>query len=228
MAYNPNIHHRRSIRLKGYDYSKAGLYFITICVEDRLYLFGEIFSGASEMDSHKDKNSKIMILNEPGKMIEKEWSALTNRFTNIELHEFVVMPNHFHGILEIVKNTDMHVRVPLMGNLDDDTSNDDNVRVPLVGNLDDREIDLSPDKGQPQEIAPNNKTVGDMMDAFKSITTVEYIRGVKNSGWQTFNGKLWQRNYYKHIIRNEESYHRISNYIINNPVNWKDDKFNKD
>ena len=60
-------------------------------------------------------------------------------------------------------------------------------------------------KGRPQGHAPTVKTIGDMMDAFKSITTVEYIRGIKTWGWQTFAGKLWQRNYYEHIIRNEQS-----------------------
>lgn len=63
-----------------------------------------------------------------------------------------------------------------------------------------------------------------MMDAFKSITTVEYIRGVKQSAWRPFNGKLWQRNYWEHIIRDEQSYQTISNYIVNNPAKWKDDK----
>ena len=80
------------------------------------------------------------------------------------------------------------------------------------------------ENGQPQGIAPT-KTIGDMMDAFKSITTVEYIRGVKNLGWQPFNGKIWQRNYYEHIIRDEQSYQTISNYIINNPTKWAEDKF---
>ena len=64
-----------------------------------------------------------------------------------------------------------------------------------------------------------------MMGAFKSITTVEYIRGVKNLGWQTFNGKLWQRDYYEHIIRDERAYENISNYIINNPTKWAADTF---
>ena len=63
------------------------------------------------------------------------------------------------------------------------------------------------------------------MDWFKTMTTNEYIRGVKTSGWQPFNGKLWQRNYWEHIIRDEQSYHRISDYIINNPAKWSDDKF---
>lgn len=66
-----------------------------------------------------------------------------------------------------------------------------------------------------------------MVGAFQSIVTVEYIRGVKTLGWTPFNGKLWQRNYYEIIIRDEQSYHRISNYIINNPAKWDDDKFFK-
>ena len=73
-------------------------------------------------------------------------------------------------------------------------------------------------------VAPT-KTIGDMMDAFKSITTVEYIRGVKTLGWPRFDGTLWQRNYYEHIIRDEESYLQISNYILNNPAKWAEDKF---
>ncbi len=89
MSYNSKIHNRRSIRLKGYDYSQAGLYFITICVQNREWLFGKI-----ENDE--------MILNDAGKMVEIEWLNLKNLFPNIELHEYITMPNHFHGILEIV------------------------------------------------------------------------------------------------------------------------------
>ena len=103
--YNPNIHHRKSIRLKGYDYSQAGLYFITICCERRgnpLWLpFGEITD---------DK----MFLNDAGKMIETEWLELTTRFPNIALHEYITMPNHFHGILQIPTK---HVGAPLVGAL---------------------------------------------------------------------------------------------------------------
>ena len=125
------------------------------------------------------------------------------------------MPNHFHCIIEIV-----NVRAPLVG--DQITQNDKQTTFPV---------------GQPQGIAPTGShinaqnentggpTIGDMMDAFKSITTVEYIRNVKNSDWQTFNGRLWQRNYYEHIIRNELSYQTISDYIINNPAKWAEDKF---
>ncbi|MBN1930055.1 MAG: hypothetical protein JW786_00415 [Desulfobacterales bacterium] len=96
MKYNPDIHHRRSIRLKGYDYSHAGLYFITICTQDRLCLFGKIENGA-------------MVLSDAGKMANKWWNELKHKYQNIRLHEQIVMPNHFHGIIEIIDNTLTHV-----------------------------------------------------------------------------------------------------------------------
>ena len=173
--YNPDIHHRRSIRLKGYDYSKQGLYFITACCQNKEHFFGEV---VQESDT-----GATMLLNAAGKMVEAEWLALPDRFINIKLHEFIVMPNHFHGILEIVQ------------------------------------VNAS------TETAANNKTVGDITGAFKSITTVEYSRGVKNMHWKPFDKKLWQRDYFEHIIRNEEAFDRIANYIINNPSKWHDDRF---
>ncbi len=188
--YNPNIHHRRSIRLKGYDYSQAGLYFITICCQDRTCLFGEIENGE-------------MQLNDIGKMIELEWLKLPNRFSKVELHEYVVMPNHFHAILEIVGAT-----LVVAPNNDSGENNDG-----------------GENKNRATTRVAPTKTIGDMMDAFKSITTVEYILGVKTLGWPRFDGKIWQRNYHEHIIRNEQSYQTISDYIINNPAKWAGDKF---
>ena len=70
-----------------------------------------------------------------------------------------------------------------------------------------------------------NATVGNLGDWFKTMTTNEYIRGVKQSGWKRFDGKLWQRNYYEHIIRSTEEYERIAVYIIDNPAKWQEDKF---
>jgi putative transposase len=222
MKYNPNIHHRRSIRLKGYDYSQEGLYYITICCQNWACLFGKIIVGASLVDAQDTDSQNIedqhqiiektLILNNAGKMIEKEWLALLNRFNNIQLHEYIVMPNHFHGILQIVSKPEDVLRATRVVAQNDNIAQNDN--------------ELDNDKGRPQGHAPaTNKTIGDMMDAFKSITTVEYIRGVKNMGWKPFNGKLWQRNYYEHIIRNEKSYQNISRYIITNPSHWKNDKF---
>ena len=89
MSYNSLIHHRRSIRLKGYDYAQAGLYFITICVEDSLHLFGKIQDGHLQ-------------LNDAGKMVVHWYYELENKFPKIRCHEMVVMPNHFHCIIEII------------------------------------------------------------------------------------------------------------------------------
>ena len=195
MPYDPNKHHRRSLRLKGYDYSQPGLYFITICNQNRTHLFGHIENGQ-------------MILNDAGRMVEKWYYELENKYPDKRCHEMVVMPNHFHCIIENIpeKNvtTDAHEGTSLCGR-------------PLL-------------RGRPKnQYGFDNKkicaTIGDAMDWFKTMTTNEYIRGVKNFGWQPFNKKLWQRNYYERIIRNEQSYLKISEYIINNPVNWGNDTF---
>ncbi|MCW3118448.1 MAG: hypothetical protein JWM28_2530 [Chitinophagaceae bacterium] len=214
MQYTPNIHHRRSIRLKGYDYSQTGSYFITICVKDRKCLFGEIVDG-------------VMILNDAGKMADNEWCKIPGRFRNVQLNEYIIMPNHFHGIVEIVGATLVVAPDKETVALDKETVAPHNETVApdnetIIGD--------ETEKGQPQGIAPTAKpkTVGDIVGAFQSITTVEYIRGVKQLEWHPFDGKLWQRNYYEHIIRDEQSYHRISEYIINNPKNWKADKFHND
>ena len=186
MTYNPETHRRRSTRLKNYDYTQAGFYFMTLCVQGRESLFGEIIEDQ-------------MILNPAGTMIEKEWRALQKRFPHIELHENVVMPNHFHAIIEVGSA--------------------------VVATQD---FQINTNNGQPQGIAPTventKKSIGDMIDAFKSITTVEYIRGIKTYHWQGFDGKLWQRNYWEHVIRHEQSLNDIAQYIINNPQNWEMDK----
>jgi putative transposase len=229
MPYNKNIHHRRSIRLKGYDYSQAGLYFITICVQDRKCLFGKIVDG-------------VMVLNDAGKMADNEWVKIPERFTNVQLHEYIVMPNHFHAIMEIVgatlvvapntvaQNTVVPNDVVAPNTVAQNTVVPNDVVAPNTvaqNTVAQNNETIGDEKGQPQGIAPTAKpkTVGDIVGAFQSIVTVEYIRGVKQLGWQPFNGKLWQRNYWEHIIRDEQSYHHISEYIINNPKNWKGDKF---
>jgi len=189
---------RRSIRLKGYDYSQSGLYFITICIQNGTCLFGKINAGQ-------------LTLNDAGQMVETEWVKLPERFTNLQLHEYIIMPNHFHAIIEIVG-------APLVGA--------QKIRAaPKTHGTPNNHIAPNKEKGQPQGVVPTGKTLGEMIGAFKSITTVAYIRGVKTRNWQSFERKLWQRNYWEHIIRTEKSYQTISAYIINNPLKWEDDKF---
>jgi REP element-mobilizing transposase RayT len=177
MPYDPNRHHRRSIRLKGYDYSQAGAYFITLCTQDRACLFGRVVNGE-------------MRLNDAGRMVLAEWHRLPERFPHLVLDAFVVMPNHVHGILVIT----------------DPAS--------TVG---------ATTRVAPTRVAP---TVGNIIGAFKSRVTVEYIRGVKTSGWPPFRGRLWQRNYYEHIIRNERALDAIRRYILENPLRWHLDREN--
>jgi len=175
MKYNPGIHRRRSIRLKDYDYSQAGMYFMTICTQNRECLFGEIADGAIQ-------------LNDVGKMIEKWYFELMNKFPDIQYGEHIVMPNHIHCIIQNV-GADLCVCPNKVG---------EHIGSPLR----------------------------DVVQWFKTMTTNEYIRHVKQNGWKTFNGKLWQRNYYEHIIRNENDLNQIREYIINNPLKWDLDKEN--
>jgi len=244
MKYNPDIHHRRSIRLKGYDYSQTGLYFITICTQNRLCLFGEI------------KNGEI-ILNDAGIMIDKWWNELKHKYRNIKLHEQIIMPNHLHGIIQIINETgSVGADLRVCPDSDLRVCPDSDLRV-----CPDSDLRVCPDDtwqtsktGQSHRIAPTGteksgeRTLGEralgeralgeralgehigsplhaMIQWFKTMTTNEYIRGVNNNGWPRFNKKLWQRNYYEHIIRNEKSCCQISEYIQTNPLKWQDDKY---
>ena len=203
MAYNPNIHHRRSIRLKGYDYSQAGAYFITICCKDRKCRFGKIVVGAS-----------VMELNECGQIAYDEWLKLSERFSNFELDVFQIMPNHMHGI--IVLNDIVGATLAVAQNAVAQNAVAQNVPNGIIA--------LN-DVGATARDAPTttNATIGDIVGAYKSLVANGCLDIYKTKN-ETM-GKLWQRNYYEHIIRNEQSYQTISDYIINNPAKWKDDKF---
>ena len=191
MKYNPDIHHRRSIRLKDYDYSQAGLYFVTIYTHRRCYLFGEI------------ENSTVT-LSAAGKMVRSVWNEIPSHYAGVEIDECVIMPNHIHGIIVIV------------------------VAGPRA----------CPDNktGQPRGGAPTSDIDGGLLNRgyslpevvhrFKTMTTKKYVDGVKFDGWHRFDGKLWQRNYWEHIIRNEQELSCIRHYIENNPIQWESDKLN--
>jgi REP element-mobilizing transposase RayT len=165
--FNPDIHHRKSIRLQKYDYRTAGCYFITICLQNRECLFGEIADG-------------YMLRNPCGEMIVKWVGETKNKFNDINIISYVVMPNHFHAIIANAAVTNYqgeHAGLPLHH----------------------------------------------VVQWFKTMTTNEYIRGVKMLGWKPFNKRLWQRNYYEHIIRDDDDFNYIAEYIMNNPQKWKED-----
>lgn len=100
MKYNPDIHHRKSIRLKGYDYSKEGMYFITICTQNKENIFGEINVGAHCMCPNT--NNPTLLLNKYGKIVEEEILKTNEIRKNIKIEEYVIMPNHIHFIIEII------------------------------------------------------------------------------------------------------------------------------
>lgn len=175
-------HNRRSIRLKDWDYSQAGGYDITICVQNKTCLFGKVENTQMQM-------------NKAGLMINKWWLRLAENNSNVILDEYMVMPNHFHGIILLTESVGA----------------DQSVR-PMKQNSQ----SASPDKAV---------SITSLIQWFKTMTTNEYIRGVKVEKWPSFYQRLWQRNYYEHIVRDEDDLNRIREYIINNPLKWELDEY---
>ena len=206
MTYDPNKHHRRSIRLRNYDYASTGMYFVTICVQNRELLFGRIVEGTLQ-------------LNAAGQIVQTVWTSLPERFPHIEIDEFVVMPNHFHGILIIHQGDANDGKNKIVGvDIRGAPTADESVGTPLAL------VDTPNRAGLVPAPTNNYSTLGNMIGAFKSITTHQYIQGVRQKGWPSFDGRLWQRNYWEHIIRNDESLNKIRQYIQTNPVSWVEDK----
>lgn len=187
MNYNPDKHHRRSIRLQGYDYAKPGAYFITICTQNRACLFGKIVDGE-------------MVLNEFGMIVNNEWLRTSIIRPNIIIDEFVIMPNHLHGILVII---------------------DDNCRgvLQFASAMETTFAPTTNKQNQSFTFKSPSKTIGAIIRGFKSATT-KHINISRN----TPGIPVWQRNYYEHIIRNDDELNRIRVYIKNNPMNWFHDE----
>ena len=163
---------RHSIRLKGYDYAKPGMYFFTICTSNRQILFGTVANAA-------------MQLNKFGQIIYDEWRKSAEIRHEIRLDMLMVMPNHLHGIVMIT------------------------------------EQDVGATGGSPFPSGPSNHSLGAFIAGFKSAVTtrINRLRG-------TPEARIWQRNYYEHVIRDEESLDRIREYILNNPAQWEFDPEN--
>ena len=184
MQNDPRKHNRRSIRLRGYDYSLAGAYFVTVCVNLRIPLFGDI-------------QGDEVGLTEGGMMISRTWTETPTALPGVDIDWFVVMPNHFHGIVLLTWGS------------------------PGLG--------IAPDAWQcgdrPRRRGPH---IWDVLRWFKSTTGNRYRAGVHLSGWPEYHGKLWQRNYWEHIIRDAASLRRIREYIATNPSRWQIDRENPD
>jgi putative transposase len=169
-AYKSQKHHRRSIRLKGYDYSQTGAYFVTICSYNRESIFGEIVDGEA-------------ILSRYGRIVLTDWQNLAKRHPHIELGAFTVMPNHVHGIV-VMKDT---------------------------------------------PVGADSKLVS---GTARQSSLPEIVRGFKTFSARRVNrarravGSVWQRNYWEHVIRNQEAFNRIHEYILTNPQRWQLDREN--
>jgi putative transposase len=197
VPYDPDRHHRRSIRLQGYDYRLAGAYFVTLCSQDRACLFGDLKDGQ-------------MHLSDIGRIVQEEWLRAEIVRAHVELDAFVVMPNHLHGI--IVLSGDVEDRLPTPIPRPD-------LIVPVGA--------TQPRATQPratQRVAPTGPrsgSLGAIIGQFKAVTT----KRARALGGEAV-GSLWQRNYYERIIRNEAELDRIRHYIEQNPINWARDAEN--
>ncbi len=178
MSLNKKLPYRQSIRLKGYDYSQPGFYFITICTKNRAHVFGKINNG-------------VMHLNEYGRVAKKEWIRTEGLRFNVIIDAYIIMPNHMHGIIEISH----YGPQPVWAYRD----------MPV------RKSFQSP-----------SKNLGAIIRGFKSTVTKQI--NIKKG---TPGSPLWHRNYYEHIIRNEDSLHNIREYIKHNPRKWDQDRFFK-
>ena len=193
MTYNPEINHRRSIRLKGYDYSQQGAYFVTICAWNKECLFGEL------------KNSE-MLLNEYGEIGMKCWEAVPSHFLYVETDEFIVMPNHVHGIITI---TNVGAQFIAPSYVDCHTS-----RHSVINQTNKKNVIN-------QGVINHAPTIGGIVRSFKARCTY-MINQIRN----THGIPVWQRNYYEHIIRDDRELQAIREYIRYNPLKWGEDKEN--
>ena len=183
ITYNPDAYHRHSIRLRGYDYAQPGAYFLTLVAKDRLPHFddAQIYAFAQQC-----------------------WLDLPQHFPRVELDEWVLMPNHLHGIIFINADpTDNRRGVQLNA----PTTQPDTAR--SSRHTDDFFSIRSPQRGTLSVIVRTYKA---------AVTTLCRRAGLDHFGWQ--------RNYYEHIIRDEDDLNRIRQYILNNPMNWGDDEYN--
>jgi REP-associated tyrosine transposase len=172
--FDPQIHHRRSIRLQDYDYASEGAYFVTTVTQGRVCLLGEIVDGK-------------MCLNRYGEIVQRWWNEIPIHFPNVEIGAFVIMPNHVHGVIFII---------------------------------DQRTGEVFPPHNEPKPL--HKPTLGQIIAYFKYQSTKEMnLANVTGT-----IAKFWQRNYFEHIIRNDQELQQKTNYILDNPSRWRSDREN--
>jgi REP-associated tyrosine transposase len=178
---------RKLLRLPEYDYSTPGGYFVTIVTQHRLCLFGDALDDQP-------------MPNPAGAMIRRWWDELPAKFPSVDLDEFIVMPNHVHGVI-------------ILNAADDGEHSAAAVATDEGGHV-----------GPP--LHQGNPSLSAVVQWFKTMTTNEYIHGVRELGWAPFPGRLWQRNYYEHVVRSQRDLDAIRKYIQENPGFWPQDEEN--
>jgi len=213
MPFDPAIHHRRSIRLRGYDYTQGGAYFVTIASANHAEIFGQVIDGQ-------------MQLNACGRIVAEEWlkTAQIRRYVRVQRDEFVVMPNHVHGIIWIVDDVDDAGTGHDAGAGHDAGVGPDAGTGPNAGtyhNVGARRRRAPTGHALERFGKPVPGSIPTIIRAFKSVTTrrINILRGTPGE-------VVWQRNYYEHIIRTERALDAIRAYIRMNPQRWEQDSLN--
>ena len=186
-------YHRKSLRLKGYDYSQPGHYFVTIVANGRECVFGEVVNGK-------------MILNDGGKMVKRCWKNIPEHYPAVILDKYVIMPNHVHGIIIITNRNDVYGGVQNLINVG-------------VQNFEPLQIQkqnsgYNYQQNKYQKIIP--RSLGAIIRGFKIGVTKWFHEN-------TNINKVWQRNFYDYIIRDKNELYPIRKYINNNPKNWQNE-----
>jgi REP element-mobilizing transposase RayT len=196
-----------SARLQNWNYANEAMYFVTICTKNRQNYFGEIITNVETpyMASLQTDTPKIQ-LTEIGKIAHSEWykSIEMRPDMNLALGEFVVMPNHIHGIIMIGTNK---YNTTLDSQRDSQRCRDAMHCVSTNANANEYK----------NQFAPQSKNLSSIIRGYKSAVTAYAKKNGIDFGWQS--------RFHDHIIRSSDEYHKISNYIINNPAKWQEDKF---
>ncbi|RXK88265.1 hypothetical protein EST62_03950 [Chlorobaculum sp. 24CR] len=212
MNYDPSKHHRRSIRLADYDYSKGGAYFVTICIRNGDQILANppkpippvgVALAATrllETPPNPEPDSALRFdLTPIGEIVDRHWRTLPEWFPMVSLDEYVVMPNHLHGIVVINESEQSRQR-------------DAGKRVGAGDRVGARPT-------------PTGPTLGMIIGAFKSKSVKDVLAHIEENRLDMI-GKIWQRNYFERVIRNERDLGNIRTYIRNNPGNWERDNEN--
>ena len=204
MTYDPRLHHRRTIRLRGYDYAGGGAYFVTICTQAKKCLFGEIVEGN-------------MIVNEAGSIVQRIWDTLPQRFGSLVLDAFQIMPNHLHAIF-VLPGPGLEAALAVA------------TGAPVIQPFVDRVVSKGtvgvglalPLKGTASRPPTGRRiSMGDVVGAFKSISTIALNKFMSRPGARPLH-----ENFYEHIIRDTSELENIRDYIVHNPPRWLEDPEN--